>query len=322
MNEDLSMLLKNWLPIHSFEENGMELCKWMYLGNKKFTDPFFEETIIKCRSLPYNSTLFRSVSSMEILPEWSDNIESLSPTAFIFHVSRCGSTLISQLLGLQPSNIVLSEVPFIDEILRNGFREKVSASSQVKAAIHFYGAKRDERNRHLFIKLDSWHVHFYRQLRKIYPQVPFIMLFRKPDEVIRSHQKRRGLQAVPGLLEPEIFHLERKEIAEMGQDEYTAKVLESYFSAYLEILKTDRQAIPINYNEGALAIVQKIGSLTGLSFSQEEMELMRLRSGFHGKYPEEVFKEPVIESPVPSYMEKAVALYKAVENMRNATSKN
>ncbi len=49
--------------------------------------------------------------------------------------------------------------------------------------------------------------------RKLYPQTPFILLYRQPGEVIRSQQKRRGMQSIPGLLEPEIFGFTKNEIA-------------------------------------------------------------------------------------------------------------
>src|SRR5258705_13622399 len=111
MSESIASAIKNWIPYRLFEEGGENYCRWLYLGDEKITEPFFEETIGKCRVLPENSRwLTRCVSSLEVLPEWAQQVETISPTAFIFHISRCGSTLVSQLLGLQPVNIVLSEV--------------------------------------------------------------------------------------------------------------------------------------------------------------------------------------------------------------------
>ena len=165
MTETISSALKNWIPFRLFEEGSTHSCRWLYLGDEKITEPFFEETIAKCRKLPDNSRLIRSVSSIEVLPEWAQEIETIAPTAIIFHISRCGSTLISQLLGMQPANIVLSEVPFFDELLRWGNKNKMQVILPLlKAAINLYGAKRNEESSRLFIKTDSWHVHFYKQL--------------------------------------------------------------------------------------------------------------------------------------------------------------
>jgi hypothetical protein len=290
----------------------------LYLGDDKITRPFFEETIGKCQRLPENSRLIRSVSSIEILSEWAHQIETVAPTAFIFHISRCGSTLVSQLLALQPSNIVLSEVPFFDELLRSGNKNNNMPATLplLKAAIDLYGARRDDASTHIFIKADSWHVHFYKQLRELYPQVPIILLYRRPDEVIRSQQKNRGMQAVPGLIEPEIFGFDKNEILQLSLDEYMARVIESYLQAFVEIVKTDKLALPVNYNEGAITIINKIAAFTGITINEKEMEMMKERSGFHGKYPGQVFAETKMELQAPVYLRKAFELYDEIERIR------
>ena len=316
MKESISSALKDWIPFKLFEESGQDHCRWLYLGEEVFTDPFFDETIGKCWRLPYNSARYRPVSSIAVLTEWSLQIESILPTAFIFHVSRCGSTLVSQLLGLNAANIVLSEVPFIDEILQSGFKKNRSSSSLLKAAIRFYAAKRNEQQKYLFIKTDSWHIHFYKQLRELYPQVPFILLYRRPDEVVRSQQKKRGMHAVRGVIDPAIFDLTKEEITDLGMDDYLAKVLESYFTGFINILQNDKLAIPVNYNEGIVTIVKKIAAITGINLTEDEMMVMKERSGFHGKYPEQKFEEPIVEAKVPGYLVRSFELYDEIEKIR------
>ncbi|WP_423146566.1 hypothetical protein [Rubrolithibacter danxiaensis] len=86
------------------------------------------------------------------------------PSAIIFHISRCGSTLLSQLLSLTEQSIVLSEVPFIDELLRLCYSDNEYGQTEIAdfltAALKFYGQKRYEQEKYLFIKTDSWHI-FY-----------------------------------------------------------------------------------------------------------------------------------------------------------------
>ena len=322
MRERISLVLKDWIPYRLFEEGGTDYCRWLYLGDEKITEPFFEETIARCRKLPDNSRLIRCVSSVEVLPEWAQQIETVAPTTFIFHISRCGSTLVSQLLDLQPANIVLSEVPFFDELLRSGNKNNSMPATLplLKASIEILGARRNETSTNLFIKVDSWHVHFYKQLRELYPQIPFILLYRRPDEVIRSQQKNRGMQAVPGLLEPEIFGFDKNEIIQLGLDEYMARVIESYLQAFLQILKADKLALPVNYNEGAIAIVNKIAAFTGITINEKEIEMMKQRSDFHGKYPGQFFAEIKMKEPVPDYLNRAFELYDEVEKIRNSVT--
>lgn len=318
MSESITSAIKNWVPYRLYHEGGNNYCRWLYLGDEKINEPFFVDTIGKRRMLPENSRLTRSVSSIEILPEWAQQIETVSPTAFIFHISRCGSTLISQLLGLQAANIVLSEVSFFDELLRLGKKNNCIPAilPLLKAAIEMLAAKRSETSEQLFIKTDSWHIHFYSELRELYPQTPFILLYRSPDEVIRSQQKNRGMQAVPGVIEPEIFGFDKNEILHLGLDEYMAKVIESYLQAFVKILNEDKQALAVNYNEGAMTIVNKIAAFTGISINEEEMEIMKQRSGFHGKYPGQIFEEAKMEGQTPEYLKRAFELYDEIERIR------
>jgi hypothetical protein len=317
MENDALLALKNWIPIKLLDEPNNDFCRWLYVGNKNFTEPFFDETISACRSLPENGHLKRSISSIDILPEWAKGLDAINPTAFIFHVSRCGSTLVAQLLGMQPQNIVLSEVPFFDDLLRYGFKNNINILPQLEAAIAFYTTKRTDDCKNLFIKSDSWHVHFYETLRLLYPTVPIFLLYRRPDEVLRSQQKKRGMQAIPNLLEADIFGFDTDIISHKPLDEYMAMVLETYFEKFVGIAQKDRNAYAVNYSEGGISIVEKIASITGIKCTDVEIAAMQDRASFHGKFPEQVFSEPKLEDEIPAYLEKTFALYHQMEAIRN-----
>lgn len=322
MNNTISTSLQNWIPYQLFFEDGVGCCRWLNVEGKEFTEPFFDDTIRKCISLRSYQNQIKCVSTIDILAEWAEHITSIQPTALIFHVSRCGSTTMSQLLALNKENIVLSEVPFFDELMR--WKRKTApggeetSSQLLRSAIAFYAAQRNPSQQRLFIKTDSWHIFFYKQLRKMFPETPFIFLYRRPDEVIRSHQKRRGMQAVPGIIEPEIFGFDKDDILQIPLDEYMAMVLERYYQSFLEIAKDDKLSILVNYDEGAIALVKKIADTSGFSLTENDMEQMQERRRYHGKYPGELFSEEVIQSPVPGYLKKAMDLYEALEKMRNS----
>lgn len=310
--------IKGWIPIKLYDEDDSLLCRWMFVGHKDFTEPFFDETISACRSLPENCHLKRSMSSTNMLADWVKEMDVIEPTAFIFHISRCGSTLISQMLGLQPGNIVLPEVPFFDDLLRYGKKQGCMPEilPQLKAAIGLYGAKRKETHQQLFIKTDSWHIHFYKELRALYPTVPFFLLYRKPDEVIRSQQKNRGMQALPNFLEPGIFGFDEEKISMMDFDEYTGMVIESYLAAFLEILNFDKAAYAINYHESAMNLAYQIAAVTGLPISEEEEIRMQQRAGFHAKFPKQVFTEEQPDEEIPGYLKRSFELYEQIEQIR------
>lgn len=308
-------MLQNWLPYKIFELEGSAYCRWLQVDERNFKEPFFEETISRYRPTPVNSNYRRCTSSLDILPEWSLQIDSIPPTAFIFHVSRCGSTLASQLLSLSDENIVLSEVPFFDEIART-----YNTDELLKASIRFYGMKRNSRQSRVFIKTDSWHIFYYEQIRRLYPGIPFILLYRNPVEVIHSQQKIRGMQAVPGLIDPALFGFTSEEVTAMGLDEYMAKVLERYFESFLAISKQDPQAILVNYKEGGMSMIEKIAQATGMPIQEEEWRRMDERAGYHAKYPGQLFEKDRAGMEVPAYCKNAMKLYKQLEEARMAVT--
>ena len=301
--------LHQWVPYKLSPERDQTICRWLFVGAKPFSEPFFDDTISRCQS--YDSYRPHSVSNISLLENWAAQLPAVQPTAFIFHISRCGSTLLSQLLGLNPGHIVLSEVPFIDDIFRVPYKQQEYPAfdqiSALQAAIRLYGQKRTGDENRLFIKTDSWHVFFYKTIRMLYPDVPFILLFREPLEVIHSHRKKRGMQAVPGVIEPAIFGFEEPLTSDL--DEHMANVMEKYFAMFLEIVKNDPHALLVNYNDGMMRLMETIAAFTGLPLSEEEYDQMEKRCNYHAKFPDQAFVEASAPDEQPSYLENCMNLH-------------
>jgi len=311
--------LKHWVPIKFVPNETPKLCQWLYVGDKKFTEPFFDETILRCRSLPENKSFFKPTSGLEMLPLWSAGMESIPPTAIIFHVSRCGSTLLSQLLALEPNHVVLSEVPFLDELLRLPFtKDKISAEESnhyFSEAIRFYGQKKDVEESHLFIKLDSWHLLFYDRVRSLYPDTLFVILYRSPADIIRSQQRARGMQSVPGLIEREIFGFNESDFT-ADLDLYMSRVLEKYFTQILRIMKTDTNLLLVNYNEGILDITQRLLLRLGVEPSESYSKKMQERLEYDAKRPAFFFTTEGPAEKNALFLQKSQELYQQVEENR------
>jgi len=299
----------------------MATCHWLNTFDEPFTEPFFDETILKCKSLLRLKMRIKSVSDLNWMADCAEDFKEVNPTAIIFHVSRCGSTLVSQLLGMCEEVISLAEVPFLDDILRLRYKSDEYSEERIdelfKASLKYYGQVKTGKEKHLFIKPDSWHILFYEQLRRLYPDVPFILLYRSPDEVLNSHIKLRGIQAVPGLIEPELFGFTTEEIAGLSLDEYMVKVMESYFNMYLEIADKDELSLLLNYNEGIIPIVDQIARFSNITISEADLNKMQQRSGYHSKHPGKVFTEEQPED-IPVILSNTFELYDAVEKKRLA----
>jgi hypothetical protein len=312
--------LNHWVPYKLLPNADQTGCRWLYTGEKPFTEPFFEDTASVCKSTGIHT--LHSVGNIELLPGWTNGLATTPPAAFIFHISRCGSTLLSQLLAMDPENVVLSEVPFFDELLRAPYKKQAYAPFEQKdmlyAAIQFYGQVRLGPEQRSFIKTDSWHIFFYKLLREMYPRTPFILLYRKPAEVIRSHQKKRGMQAVPGVIEREIFGFEENTFT--GLDQYMAAVIERYFTLFLEVIENDPHALLVNYNEGMMNVTLQAAQFAGYEISPSIHEQMDERCRYHAKYPGEVFSEAATEAAPPAYLHRCVQLYEQLEQKRSVTA--
>lgn len=310
MKESVADILKNWIP---YKLEG-DQCRWLFTGDTKFTHPFFDETIGICRRDPVNRHPQRPFSDLDIMKEWADKIEAAPVRALIFHVSRCGSTLLSQQLSLDEKNIALSEVPFLDELLRWGFRnkEEKKASEYFLAALQFYSARRTGKETSVYIKTDSWHLHFYDQLRELFPDLPFIILIRRPDEIIRSQQKLPGMQSVPGMIEPELFGFDRDKLHFAEHDKHMAEVLQTYFRVILNILPRDNNVLLCDYAEGMNTVFDKMAAFIGIESDEALIKKMNERGNFHAKKPGEKFEEPVLNQEPAANLRKAMQLYQEV----------
>lgn len=313
MNADAAHNLERRIPWKLKNSDNKLLCEWLFTGDKEFTEPFFDDTINICKRLDENRNEQKLSTALPAILDQSRNKESASPSAIIFHISRCGSTLLSQLLCLDKRNIVLSEVPIFDEILRLPFKhndfDSDSIENYLSASIRIYAQKRSAQSQFLFIKTDSWHLHFYETYRKLFPSIPFILLYRNPLEVIESQQKQRGLQAIPGIIEPEVFGFSNSVKNITDFDAYMGKVLATYFRKMIEITETDSMAFSFNYSEGIPSIKRKLYQILDLSIDEHTEDMINKRSLYHAKHPQEFFAEEMKLKKIPSYLEDAHDLF-------------
>jgi hypothetical protein len=297
------------------------LCEWLYTGGKNFNEPFFDDSVSACKQLKENNGRYKSLSQLNMLEKWAEELQHIpDPSAIIFHVSRCGSTLLSQLLGLNDRHMVLSEVPFFDELLRLPVKqEKIKGeevASLLKASVKIYGNSRAEIPAHVFIKTDSWHLLFYEQFRNMFPGTLVILLFRDPWEVIQSQQRRRGMQSVPGVLESSLFGFTAEEANETNLDKYMAMVLQRYFAKMIHIADNDPLTQLVNYSEGVENSMKKIYLHLKIPMETATEVGSHQRVKYHGKYPGQLFTEENEDTLPPGFLDPVMELYQELDRLR------
>lgn len=284
--------LINWIPYKlSYQDNDWQVL-WLDLQEKHIEEPFFDETIQLCRLRMKERSEYVPASSLDFLIEAAKDINSIAPGAFIFHVSRCGSTLLSQALATDETNIVYPEAPLIDEILRMQEQDPAITAEQqelwFKSAIALMGQKRKAGYEQLFIKLDSWHIHFYPLLRKWYPDTPFFFLSREPNAIIASHQRKRGIHSIPGMVNANVLRVMIAEKHYQDFNLFTAEVLANYYKALQEILLSGHpKNIFFDYGWGMDQLLKQF--LKVVAQADEVNDKMLVRLNFHSKSPGEKF---------------------------------
>jgi len=313
--------LNNWYPMKLYSEHNELKCRWKYFEGIAFTDPFFNETILRASCLEINSRYYRPVSDMSILTEWAGTTHSAESSVFIFHISRCGSTLLAQTLSLNDEHIILSEVPFIDDLLKlltiDEWLINVEYQGILKATIGLYGRRNDTNKKRLFIKTDSWHLYYLPLFRLLYPSTPFLLLFRKPDDILRSQQKKRGMHAVPGLISDSILGIQSNKTNIANFDVHMIKVLESYYSSLIKIAQNDDLSFLANYEEGIEQIINNLATYINIDIDENYRKLIHERCLYNAKFPEQAFKEESSNKEVLSDLTKAFILYTELETIRS-----
>lgn len=251
---------------------------WQFLGGAGLTEPFFHDTLRKHRHLPQRRTPLGSLRDVSATG-------AAAPAAFIFHASRCGSTLVMQMLACLPGCRCLSEPPALDTLLA-----KLLAAQQgddglllLRGLIRSFGQPQ-HGVRHLFIKHDSWHLAALPLMQQAFPGVPCWFLCRDPAAILRSHQKERGSQMVPGLVNLAPFGMEFPDIPPWDLDGRTVAVLTAILRTASTHVRTgtlrpwDGTSLPGSLDETWLASHAVYPDSASLARMQQ-------RAHYHSKHP-------------------------------------
>jgi len=284
------MDLRGWLPIYTYWSGDRFLVDWCYTGGQRFTDPFFGDTVDRlCGDLAVR--LFRHQTGMEAAQEWNECSPGLAPSGFLFHMSRCGSTLVSQMLAAAPRNRVLSEPTALNGLFRAALLRpgipRATLVDWLRTVVGAMGRPLEGESRY-FLKLDCWHVLALPLIVEAFPETPWIFLHRDPAEVLVSQMKLPGAWTVPSVLEPEVFGMKPEETRGMPMLEYRARLLAAIGTAALRHRKCGRGRL-VNYQELPGWVSASLPGHFHLAFDQAELERMGQAARWDAKTPQMEF---------------------------------
>ena len=307
------MELRHWFPLTAGIVDGEVTLAWRDMADIAFTDSFFENTLARQQrdARRVCHTPATALDQFNGVP---------TPDAFIFHVSRCGSTLLTQLLASLPQCIVMSEPPIIDSVLRLHHDQgapdgTVALLRQVMRAM---GQRRTGQEKHFVIKFDCWHIHSLELLRAAFPDTPCLFLYRAPQAVLASHQRQRGPQMVPGLIHPALLPLPAGPAAPGDLDAYTGRVLDSFYTAALAHAAAGRIRL-VNYSQLPGIVFSDLLASLKINCTPAQRYAMRQRSQFHSKYTGHAYSgdaAPPQEERLARLAARIAPGYQALEQLR------
>ena len=269
--------LRGWMPVDAVVVNGRPGLSWMNLGEVSLTEPFFQQTVDKLKAEDRNrEELF---TEFDTLIQLEKTFDSVAPSGFIFHSSRCGSTLLANACRALDGAIVLSEPPAVDKLMARFITDvdehhtkEALYSIILRAVVAALGQRRTGNERRLFLKYSCCSVFQIERVQRIWPDVPWVFLYRDPVETIVSN-----MQNLPTWLQDDdhrvlasITGTSTSEVAAMSPEELCARSIGSFYATAHRV--ANDRALLLNYNQLTVTEIANVLRFFGVEPAAAEVE--------------------------------------------------
>jgi hypothetical protein len=280
--------LQGWMPVDAVVVEGRPGLSWMNMAGVELAEPFFQQTVDRLRS--EHPDRRETFTEFDTLVQLEKTFDSVAPTGFIFHSSRCGSTLLSNACRALTGAVVLSEPPAVDKLIARFITDTDEQGTKamlyaifLRATINALAQRRTGQERHLFVKFACCSTSQIDRIRRIWPDVPWVFLYRDPVETIVSNLRNRPswlmdddhrvLAAITGSA-PE-------EVARMSAEELCARSIAGFFSTAHRV--ANDRALLLNYNQLSTAEISNVLNFFGIEPAAAEMETIARQSQIYSK---------------------------------------
>ena len=253
-------------------------------------EPFFDQTVARVRKESAAAPLITDLDELIRLEKVSD---SLQPSGFIFHSSRCGSTLVANASRSLRDSLVVSEAPVLDKLISRFFTDTDEAGTKevlysvfLRGAVSALGQRRFGTERHYFIKFAPTSILQFARIRRIWPGVPAIFLYRDPVEAMVSN-----LQNIPDWMtiqsNPEasaaVVGVSQSDLASLSPGELCARALGRFYSA--AAAEMDEDTLLCNHSELSPETLLRLIRFFRVTVSAEEAETINQQASLYSKDP-------------------------------------
>jgi len=269
----------NWLPIQfTFRGEGTSV-RWIDFGRSTLEEPFFNQTLRRLRTTkPPAAERTTDVSELynQLLATGQ------TPAGVIFHVSRCGSTLLLNALKTDRNVVGLSESAAIGPLLNaevfwnSGMPRTMWESTRrrlIEAVLESYARMSSTKDAKIVIKCHAATILQIATARQVWPSVPFVVVVRNPIDVIVSN-----VLVPAGWLRARHIPIGRRNMFGWMSDEIEAMSVEEYcargIGRFMEVARSclDERCLVIDYENLTPTTALRIGALFGVSCAADRFE--------------------------------------------------
>jgi hypothetical protein len=282
-------IFKGCLPIDTGVVTGSPGLWWLDMHDVRLSEPFFQETVDRFR-LEHSEREAR-FTEFHLLPQLGKSFaSSIRPSGFVFHSSRCGSTLLANAGRSISGSIVISEANAIDQLVARFITDneprdvkRAIYSALLKAVMSAFGQTMTGIERHLIVKFSCSSTSKLEQIARIWPDVPWVFVYRDPVETIVSNlktmpawlldQDRRILSSV--IDEPV------STVSEMDAAELCARAIGSFYATAKQLASYD--CMLLNYEQLSIKTLLKVLDFFGIEPTAEEVNEIAVAAQFYSK---------------------------------------
>lgn len=293
-DSNIDSLAKTWLP-YRYDPKKQRI-HWCLPLAEPPRDPFHDQYIDRCRQELSLNHLLQPQTSLAALANWQP-VHHIKPAAFIFHLSRCGSTLLSGCLSELKNTHVLSESALLTELLLDAALSKTQRSTLLPKLIQLQancmqtdGIQNEAK---IVIKWNAWDIFNWPLIRALYPDVPVAFLIRNPLEILASHQKLAGRHMAGDQTLKNLHPV-------FSNSTNNNVLLDFHISVIKKLMQemqrsTDKHSRFFDYSQLTEAGIISISDFLNLRVTSQEKFRIQARMRFNSKNSQHLFSSDVMQ---------------------------